>query len=79
MKTKLTIKRNDGMGYEWSNLISGYDVFECEDTLVQFLNKAGCKTYLNKNGEVVACCSADNIRNFMHKAEKLYINSLNNI
>lgn len=70
MKTKLT-KRVEN-GFEWSIMISGYDVFECEDTLVSFLNEAGCKTYLNKKGEVIACCATDNVVNFMHKAEKLY-------
>ena len=72
MKTKLTTKRNDGMGYEWSNLISGYDVFETEDTLVSYLNEAGCKTYQNQKGEVVACCKSCKINHFMNIAEKLY-------
>lgn len=72
MKTKLTTKRYDGRGYEWSNLISGYDIFETEDTLVSFLNEAGCKTYLNKYGEVIACCKAENVTGYMKKAERLY-------
>lgn len=72
MKTKLTTKRNDGIGYEWSNLISGYDVFESEDILISFLNEVGCKTYQNKKGEVITCCKASKITDFMHKAEELY-------
>lgn len=72
MKTKLTTKRNDGIGYEWSNLICGYDCFESEDSLVSFLNCAGCKTYFNKKGEVIICCKHDKVITFMHKAEELY-------
>lgn len=72
MKTKLTTKRNDKLGFEWSNLISGYDVFESEDILVSYLNAAGCNTYFNKKGEVIACCKSSEITDFMHKAEDLY-------
>lgn len=72
MKTKLTTKRNDGRGYEWDILIQGYDIFETEETLVSWLNAAGCRTYLNKKGEVVAFCGPSKITAFMHKAEKLY-------
>ena len=79
MKIKLTTKRNDCRGHNWSNLISGYDVFENEDTLVSFLNNAGCKTYQNKKGEVVACCKSSEITDFMHKAEKLYNEANTNI
>ena len=72
MKIKLTTKRNDGLGQEWSNLITGYDCFESEETLVSFLNEAGCKTHLNKKGEVIASCKAENVTDFMKKAEELY-------
>jgi hypothetical protein len=72
MRTKLTTKRNDGRGHEWNILISGYDCFESEDALVSFLNEAGCKTYLNARQEVIACCKAKEITDFMHKAEELY-------
>ena len=72
MKTKLTTKRNDRRGHEWAPLISGYECFETEDTLVSFLNEAGCKTYLNKKGEVIACIKSSEITDFMHKAEELY-------
>lgn len=72
MKTKLTTKRSDGRGYEWSILISGHDAFETEDTLVSYLNEAGCKTYFNKRNEVIACCSSKNVTRYINKAEMLY-------
>ena len=74
MKLKLTTKTPNGC--EWGYYVQGYDCFETEETLISFLNKAGCKTYQNKKGEVVACCGNSNIAMFLHKAEKLYLKEI---
>ncbi len=73
MKTKLSQKRPDGSGHEWNSVLCGYDVFTSSDTVVDYLNAACCKTYLNKAGEIIACCKLEQVPVFLNKAEKLYI------